>query len=65
MKLGESAADPASFLKSLRIAIGVELPYATPLVNGGDLAVVLCFVFLYLAFAGGGPWGIDRGLNKS
>ena len=31
-----------------------------PLVNGGDAAILFCFVFLYLAFAGGGPWSIDR-----
>ena len=28
--------------------------------NGGELAVLYCFVFLYLAAAGGGPWSIDR-----
>ena len=27
-----------------------------PILNHGDLAVSLCFTFLYLAFAGGGPW---------
>ena len=31
-----------------------------PLVNGGELAVLFCFVFLYLAFAGGGPLSVDR-----
>jgi putative oxidoreductase len=30
-----------------------------PLVNKGELAVLYCFVFLYLAAAGGGPWSID------
>lgn len=30
-----------------------------PIVNRGELAVVLCFVFLYLAFAGGGSWSVD------
>jgi putative oxidoreductase len=30
-----------------------------PLTNGGDFAVLLCFVFLYFAFAGGGPWSVD------
>lgn len=30
-----------------------------PLLNAGDLAVLLCFVFLYLAFAGGGAWSVD------
>jgi putative oxidoreductase len=31
-----------------------------PLVNKGELAVLYCFVFLYLAAAGGGPWSLDR-----
>ncbi len=31
-----------------------------PLVNGGDAAILFCFVFLYLAFAGGGPLSVDR-----
>lgn len=34
-----------------------------PAVNGGDAAVLYCFVFLYLLFAGGGPWSIDRALK--
>jgi putative oxidoreductase len=31
-----------------------------PLANGGQLAIVFCFLFLYFAFAGGGPWSVDR-----
>ena len=31
-----------------------------PAVNGGNLAVLYCFTFLYIFFAGGGPWGLDR-----
>lgn len=30
-----------------------------PILNGGNLAVTLCFAFLYLSFAGGGPWSLD------
>ena len=30
-----------------------------PVQSEGDLAVALCFTFLYLAFAGGGPWSLD------
>ena len=30
-----------------------------PILNGGDLAVLFCFVFLYLWVAGPGPWSID------
>ena len=31
-----------------------------PLLNGGELAIVYCFVFLYLWLAGGGEWSVDR-----
>jgi putative oxidoreductase len=30
------------------------------MLNHGELAVLYCFVFLYLAVAGGGVWSIDR-----
>ena len=35
-----------------------------PLMNGGELAVVYCFVFLYFFFTGGGTWSLDNLLNK-
>ncbi len=31
----------------------------SPLVNHGELAVLYCFVFLFLVFAGGGAWSLD------
>lgn len=30
-----------------------------PIQNGGNLAIMYCFVFLYIFFAGPGPWSID------
>jgi putative oxidoreductase len=30
-----------------------------PALNGGDAAILFCFVFLYLAVAGGGVWSLD------
>jgi putative oxidoreductase len=30
-----------------------------PILNGGDAAILYCFVFLYLAAAGGGAWSLD------
>ena len=33
-----------------------------PAVNGGSLAVLYCFVFLYFVFAGGGPVSVDHAL---
>ncbi len=35
-----------------------------PIVNKGEPAVVYCFVFLYLFFAGGGEWSLDNLLRK-
>lgn len=35
-----------------------------PVVNQSDLAIMFCFVFLYLALAGGGPWSVDAMLAK-
>jgi|SRR6476620_4683852 putative oxidoreductase len=34
-----------------------------PILSEGDLAVVLCFTFLYLSCAGGGPWSLDAVLR--
>ncbi len=31
-----------------------------PIQNGGELAVLYCFVFLYIAARGVGVWGIDK-----
>jgi putative oxidoreductase len=33
-----------------------------PIVNAGELAVLFSFLFLYFAFAGGGPWSVDRAM---
>lgn len=30
-----------------------------PIVNAGNLAILYCFVFFYIFFAGPGPWSID------
>jgi putative oxidoreductase len=35
-----------------------------PISNGGELAVLYCFVFLLLTSAGGGPWSLDRAIRK-
>lgn len=54
---------PVAFLLSGEMAVAyfqVHAPRAfLPIVNRGELAVVLCFVFLYFAFAGAGPWSVD------
>ncbi|HEX2094071.1 MAG TPA: DoxX family protein [Longimicrobiaceae bacterium] len=36
-----------------------------PTANGGVPAVMYCFFFLYLVFAGAGPWSVDAALARS
>jgi len=36
-----------------------------PLQNGGELAVVYCFVFLYIASRGSGVWSVESMFNGS
>ena len=35
-----------------------------PILNAGELAALYCFVFLYIAAAGPGPWSIDAARRK-
>jgi putative oxidoreductase len=55
---------PVAFLLSGEMAIGYFMVHAPrsffPFLNGGDLAVLYCFTFLYLAVAGGGAWSLER-----
>jgi len=55
---------PAAFILSGMTAVAYFYAHAGrsffPILNGGELAALYCFVFLYLAAAGGGPWSIDR-----
>jgi putative oxidoreductase len=54
---------PAAFVLSGMTAVAYFMAHAPrnfyPILNGGELAVLYCFAFLYLAAAGGGPWSID------
>jgi putative oxidoreductase len=54
---------PVAFVLSGEMAFAYFIAHAPrgllPLLNGGELAVVYCFLFLYLSVAGGGAWGID------
>jgi putative oxidoreductase len=43
---------------------GVAAPVFTPLLNGGNAAILFCFACLYLACAGGGPWSLDTIVRK-
>ncbi|WP_088346539.1 MULTISPECIES: DoxX family protein [Rhodomicrobium] len=35
-----------------------------PILNGGELAVLYCFVLLYIASVGGGPLSLDRAVRS-
>jgi putative oxidoreductase len=54
---------PVAFVLSGEMAFAYFLAHAPhgfwPLVNRGELAALYSFLFLYLAFAGGGPWSVD------
>ena len=43
---------------------GVAAPVFTPLLNGGNAAILFCFACLYLSYAGGGPWSLDATMRK-
>ena len=53
----------AAFIASGEMAFAYWLAHAPksffPALNAGDAAILYCFVFLYIAFAGGGPWSLD------
>ena len=53
----------AAFILSGEMAFAYFIAHAPngffPLTNRGLAAVVFCFVFLYFAAAGGGPWSLD------
>jgi putative oxidoreductase len=36
-----------------------------PMINGGDAAILYCFIFLFFALEGGGPWAIDAIRSKA
>ena len=62
-------ADYAAFLASGQMAAAYFMVHASggfwPIVNKGELAVVYCFVFLYIASRGSGTISLDAALRKS
>jgi putative oxidoreductase len=58
----------AAFICSGEMAFAYFLAHAPrgwiPLTNGGELPVLYCFIFLYLAAAGGGAWSLDALLRR-
>lgn len=59
----------AAFILSGEMAVAYFMAHAPqgffPILNQGELAVVYCFAFLYLAAAGAGPISIDAMRNKA
>jgi len=55
---------PVAFILSGEMAFAYFLAHAQksffPVLNQGELAALYCFVFLYLAVAGGGAWSLMR-----
>ncbi|RTQ47455.1 DoxX family protein [Hymenobacter gummosus] len=54
---------PVAFLLSGTMAVAYFMAHAgqgaLPIQNGGEPAVLYCFVFLYYVAAGAGPWSLD------
>jgi len=59
---------PVAFVLAGEMAIAYFMAHFSkspyPALNGGEAAVLYCFIFLYLACAGGGPWGVDGWFNR-
>ena len=55
---------PVAFILSGMMSVAYFTIHAPqgglPITNGGELAVIYCFIFLYLYFAGGGEWSLDK-----
>jgi putative oxidoreductase len=60
---------PVAFVLAGEMAIAYFMAHAPrgffPLLNKGEPAVLYCFVFLYLAAAGPGPWSLDALRQRS
>ena len=60
---------PVAFLLSGEMAVAYFMAHAPhgflPIVNQGELAVLYCFVFLYLSVVGPGAFSIDAARNKA
>jgi putative oxidoreductase len=54
---------PVAFILAGDMAVAYFMVHAPrgffPLLNGGELAIVYCFMFLYFWMAGGGIWSLD------
>lgn len=60
---------PVAFLISGLMAAAYFMAHASggflPMVNGGELAAIYSFLYLYFTFAGGGAWSLDSLIWKA
>jgi putative oxidoreductase len=60
---------PVAFILSGEMAVAYFMGHAGqsfyPVINGGESAILFCFIFLYLACAGAGPWSVDAARGKA
>jgi putative oxidoreductase len=59
---------PAALIMSGEMAFAYFISHAPssffPILNRGDASILYCFIFLYIAFAGGGPWSVDALIER-
>ena len=60
---------PVAFILSGEMAVAYWMFHAPrnlyPTLNGGDAAILYCFVFFYIFFAGPGPWSVDATRDRA
>lgn len=60
---------PAAFLVAGEMAVGYWWMHVPrnffPLLNGGEVMVLYCFAFLYIAAVGPGPWSLDAKMKRA
>ena len=59
---------PVAFILAGEMAVAYFMSHFPrgfhPLVNGGEAAILFCFIFLYISAAGAGPWSLDAKMKK-
>ena len=57
-----------AFILSGEMAVAYWMVHSTqstfPIQNGGEGAILYCFIFLFLAAAGAGPWSLDGEMSR-
>lgn len=60
---------PVAFVLAGEMAVAYWMAHAPksiyPALNGGDAAILYCFIFLYLAAAGAGAFSVDGAQSRS